>query len=214
MTGLVKFPEHLVSAIVLNMAGRPQIAGDQPPGTFSWVLNVYNMLLYLDRRSALCFSLRAAIEQALVPLRSGPPSLDLFVLLENLKLDFLGMYLGPSLLYVAYFASAARHSQEDLNKIKQRMKHRTVTDQDIIGACLSNGCRTVTPIKYGLKFTEGFDVIGCTREITKALLNQPYRGIMLRELDSFLVQMGMGPRFHQQLASLVEEQGELHSEPP
>lgn len=77
-------------------------------------------------------------------------------------------------------------------------------------ACLRNGCRSVTAIKFGIAHVPGFDssLQAFLRELIDALLLQPYRGIMLRELDRFFAQEDQSIDFLALLSSAVDDQGE------
>lgn len=61
----------------------------------------------------------------------------------------------------------------------------TVTNADILQACLRNQCITAMPIQYALKHMANFDLEPFVRELLDALLCQPYRGAILRELDRY-----------------------------
>ena len=55
-----------------------------------------------------------------------------------------------------------------------------VTQESIMQACLRNGCQAPLPIQYALKYLPDFQLEECLAELIEALLNQPYRAIMLR----------------------------------
>lgn len=103
---------------------------------------------------------------------------------------------------------------EDLNRIQSLMGCHTVTGQDVEQACVRNDCRTVTPIWYALKFVHGFDLQSFTVELVDTLLNQPYRGIMLRELNRFFAETPGLLDFHSLLAAAVEKQGKQRTLAP
>lgn len=102
-------------------------------------------------------------------------------------------------------------SLDDLDHIKSMMGACEVSADDTLQVCLRNGCRSVTPIRYAHKFIASFNLQAFTVQLLDALLNQPYRGIMLRELDRLFSGAKASVRFHQLLSAAVEKQGEYKS---
>lgn len=78
------------------------------------------------------------------------------------------------------FVKAEIQKITDLNAVSTLMGRHTVTTEDVMQACLLNTSTSTLPIKYAARFLERFDVEGFLVELIEALLNQPYRGQMLR----------------------------------
>lgn len=187
--------------------------------SFDYKLSLrYECLIHFDKQSALPFRLQDVIEDVLEPFtlpHSGPFTNSLISFLDALSYNFDKWFRIAPLLARVVLIKAERDSIEDLDVIKRMMGSHAATTTSIMQACLRNGCRTVTPIKYGIAHVEGFGsslqtfVVG----LLTALLAQPYRGIMLRELDQVLAQDNHSINFRQLLASAVEGQGEFYIRP-
>lgn len=55
----------------------------------------------------------------------------------------------------------------------------------MLQACLRNLCTSTLPIQYALKYLDDFDLEAFVKELLDAILSQPYRGAMLRELSRY-----------------------------
>lgn len=51
--------------------------------------------------------------------------------------------------------------------------------------CLRNKCTSTMSLQYGAKFVPEFNVKAFVKELLEAILQQPYRGLMLHSLSSF-----------------------------
>lgn len=179
-----------------------------------WSQNIYNALLQLDRRSALPFKLQSIAEEALTSMVLDLNTVitpGLTVLLDHLFSDFPGLEVPSPLFTRVTFFKAERKPTDDLNEIKALMQGHQVTTQDVKSACMRNQCRTTIPIRFALKFIDGFKLQPFIKELVDVILNQPYRGIMLRELDRFFAQTQASVNFRELLTSAVEKQGEAFS---
>lgn len=93
-------------------------------------------------------------------------------------LDFSGVEIS-SLYVQAMFLEAALAQVDDLDAILAKMGRHTVTYEAVFKVCLSNSCRSTTPILFAVKFIDNFDLQRFLEELVEAILHQPYRGIML-----------------------------------
>lgn len=80
----------------------------------------------------------------------------------------------------AVFLKAEDAKLNSLSAITALMGRHTVNKEGIVQSCLRNGCKSTLPIRYAMKYLKDFDVEECFKELIEALLNQPYRGVMLR----------------------------------
>lgn len=91
-----------------------------------------------------------------------------------------------------------------------------VAPSDVLQASLRNTCSTTIPLQYGVEYVEDLDLQRTVKQLIDGILNQPYRGVMLRKLnDLFHDESGADSNvlyglldFQGMLASAVEEQGE------
>ena len=60
------------------------------------------------------------------------------------------------------------------------MGQHKVTRHAVMKACLRNGCRSTMAIQYAARFMDDFDVEAFVIELVDYILDQPYRGLMLR----------------------------------
>lgn len=100
--------------------------------------------------------------------------------------------------------------------IEDVLGRHTVTYESVMQACLRNGCRSANPIEYAAFIINDFNVEGFFQELLQAILYQPYRGKMLRELDRLANRMSRGQvpgkvDFRAMLAKAVEEWGKSTS---
>lgn len=175
----------------------------------------YLYLLHFDRCSALPFYLQDVIEDAWSPMaQSGAITDALISLLDKLNNDFGNCSRITPLFVHAAFVKAQRHNIEDLEEVKGLMGSYAVTTASVMQACLRNDCRSTIPIQYGIANVVGFTshLQTFVHELLDALLFQPYRGVMLRELDRFFAQEDLSIDSRRLLASAVEDQGEFESE--
>lgn len=115
------------------------------------------------------------------------------------------------------------------------MDRHIATRQHVMKVCLRNNCTSTIPIKFAVRFIEGFDVQNFVSELLDTILSyQPYRGIMLqyvttsarsilqcrltlsptvRELDRLANDTTLKLDFHRTLAAAVERKGECISHP-
>lgn len=171
--------------------------------------SVYTILVHLDRKHTLPFRLSEIIEEVLLPEQDGAVTPRMLFFVERLQHDFPNLPCVNALFGPAMFLKAERQHIQHIDEIKQLMGNYQVTTQDIMAVCLRNHCRTVTSIQYGLRHVKGFDLSHFMAELIQKLLNQPYRGIMLRELDRFFAQRVGLIDFRSMLVLAVEKQGEL-----
>lgn len=68
----------------------------------------------------------------------------------------------------------------ELDGLEELMKRHTVSVQGVMNECLRNGCRSVVAIKWAARYLESFNVEEFVTELVESILNQPYRGLMLR----------------------------------
>lgn len=187
-------------------AYRPRL-WDPPPA----VEALYSMLLKLDQRSALPYPLDLVVDGVVVSAEGGTVSANVISLIERLDQDFPHLPAMPDVFVVAEFFKAEREDVKDLEAVKQMMGRHAVTPENIMLACLRNGCRSVTPIQYGLKFINGFEhgLQAFVEELVGLLLLQPYRGLMLRGLERYFAQSYKSLDVLKLVASAVEKQGVL-----
>lgn len=175
---------------------------------------VYEILVHLDRKDLLPFKLSIIIEDILQPWQGGSVTWRMLSFLKLLARDFLALPCVAAHFGPATFLEAELQGMQDLHAIQQMMGQHIVTAQDVMKASLRNQCRTVTPIMYALHFVEGFQAQPFIEQLIEALLHQPYRGLMLREIDRVFSVKAEGHEMHyhipfrQLLASAVEKQGE------
>lgn len=175
--------------------------------------DLYQAFLHLDRKSVLPFSFQSLVHSFILSINPGAATAGIISLLEQLDKDFpdLATLRDVSDVFIpAMFFKAERQALEDLEQVKVMMGRHTVTSASILRACLRNGCRSVTPIRYGVAFVEGFDLHAFVEELMEVLLLQPYRGMMLRELDRYFAQMEDSIDYHKLIATAVERQGVFH----
>lgn len=68
----------------------------------------------------------------------------------------------------------------DESAIPALMGRHTVTRESVMQACLRNRCESTYAFRYGIRHLEDLDVEGFAVELVEALLDQPYRGAMLK----------------------------------
>lgn len=78
------------------------------------------------------------------------------------------------------FVKAEYQKLTQLDAVAALMRRHAVTTVDVMQACLRNASTSILPIQYAARFIEGFETQSFLAELTDALLNQPYRGRMLR----------------------------------
>lgn len=169
----------------------------------------YNILSFLDQQSALPFQLSRAVRKAIEPLLSGAVCAPMIQMAERLERDFPHTPSVSSLYVRCMFLKAERKPTEDLEEVKAMIGNHKVGEADVLWASLSNECRTTVPIRYAVKHVEGFSLQHFTEKLVDQLLRQPYRGIMLRELDRLFRDLDSSASFHRLLTAAVETQGEL-----
>lgn len=144
-------------------------------------VSLLQALVHFDKTVALTFELSDVIEKALAPIRDGAIAVQMIALVENLA-DFLHLACVSGLFPLAIFLKAERESVENVEEIKSMMKGCEVAAAHIMAACLHSLCETVSPIRFALRFVEAFELPPFIEQLLDALLDQPYRGSMLREL--------------------------------
>lgn len=86
-----------------------------------------------------------------------------------------------SALYVqCMFVKAEEAKVDDLDAVRALMGRHEVTAHDVKQASLRNRCETTMPLRYAARFVKEFNIEAAIRELIEALLNQPYRGRMLK----------------------------------
>lgn len=78
------------------------------------------------------------------------------------------------------FIKAEVESSNDLDRIVSVIGARQVTSQDIKQVCLHNRTKSALPLKYAISRIQDFDATSMVKDIVEAILDQPYRGPMLR----------------------------------
>lgn len=169
----------------------------------------YDTLMYLEQQSALAFRMSGVLRKTLEPLLSGAVSAPMIPMVERLERDFPRSSEVSSLFVRCVFLKAERESIEDLDQIHAMMGRHQADEADLEWTCLRNGCRTTVPIRYALKWLEGFNLDDFIGGFVEQLLMQPYRGIMLRELGRLFCERDYSATLHKLLEVAVERQGEL-----
>ena len=78
------------------------------------------------------------------------------------------------------FVKAEIQKITDLNAVSTLMGRHTVTTEDVMQTCLCNITTSTLPIQYAARFIDNFDAKSFLDDLIEAILNQPYRGKMLR----------------------------------
>lgn len=165
------------------------------------------MLWFLDQQSALPFPLSRVVEWTLTRLLSGAVTAPMIAMLERIERDFPNLACVSSLFVRCMFLKAERDSIERLDEVKSMMRGHKVRKVDVSWACLRNGCRSAIALRYAITFGKDFDLQSFVEGTLTHMIYQPYRGIMLRELDRLFRELGSTDDFHAMLETAVESQG-------
>lgn len=96
-----------------------------------------------------------------------------------LHTDFPDVELGPLFAQVV-FLNAQRFDSTMTSHVLSELADRQVTRSSVMLCCLNNRCRSVLTIQYAAEFLD-FDIESYVTEVVETIvLNQPYRGLMLR----------------------------------
>lgn len=93
--------------------------------------------------------------------------------------DFPDAPLDSAFAQAMFIKAGTPGSRRNCNATSQLMRDRSVTRHDVWQVCLQD-LRSLDPLMYAIKELEGFDATEFITELVDVIVDQPYRGWMLR----------------------------------